>query len=140
MFKYCGYCLGQLGLGEDVSGLLTGSGVDVEVLEEDLRVAGVGSTALGVVFGLGGLATGSVAGPAACHCRQRWYEWRPGRHCACPAAGTRCLHVRCGHGVRRGILPVKPGLYHFPLQLTLEIVGRTLGNQFMSLNSHVRSY
>lgn len=44
--------LGQLGLGEDVSGLLTGSGVDVEVLEEDLRVAGVGSAALVVVGAL----------------------------------------------------------------------------------------
>jgi len=41
--------LGQLGLGEDVSGLLTGCGVDVEVLEEDLRVAGIGSAALVVV-------------------------------------------------------------------------------------------
>ena len=45
-------CLGQLGLCEDISGLLTGGGVDVEVLEEDLRVAGVGSAALVVVGAL----------------------------------------------------------------------------------------
>ena len=44
--------LSQLGLGEDISGLLTGGGVDVEVLEEDLRVAGVGSAALVVVGAL----------------------------------------------------------------------------------------
>lgn len=42
-------CLGQLGLGEHVAGFLTGSGVYVEVLEEDLRVAGIGSAALVVV-------------------------------------------------------------------------------------------
>ena len=41
--------LGQLGLGENVTGFLTGSGVYVEVLEEDLRVAGIGSAALVVV-------------------------------------------------------------------------------------------
>ena len=41
--------LGQLGLGEDVTGFLTGSGVYVEVLEEDLRVASIGSAALVVV-------------------------------------------------------------------------------------------
>lgn len=35
----------------------------------------------------------------ACRSRQRWYEWRPGRHSSCPAAGTRCSHVRCGPGV-----------------------------------------
>ena len=42
----------------------------------------------------------------ACHCRQRWYGWKPSRHSSCPAAGTRCSHVRCGPGVRRRILPV----------------------------------
>ena len=35
----------------------------------------------------------------ACRCLRRWCGWRPGRHCACPAAGTRCSHVRCGPGV-----------------------------------------
>ena len=42
----------KLALNEDFSGLLTGGGVDVEVLEEDLRVAGGGSTTLGLVVGL----------------------------------------------------------------------------------------
>lgn len=46
------HLLGQLGLGEDISGLLTAGGVDVEVLEEDLRVAGVWSAALVVVGAL----------------------------------------------------------------------------------------
>ena len=46
------HLLCQLGLCEDISGLLTGGGVDVKVLEEDLRVAGVGSATLVVVGAL----------------------------------------------------------------------------------------
>lgn len=44
--------LAQLSPGKDFSGLLTDSGVDVEVLEEDLRTADGGSAALGVVLRL----------------------------------------------------------------------------------------
>ena len=44
--------LAQFGLGQHVSGLLTGGGVHVEILEEDLGAAGGRSTALGVVLGL----------------------------------------------------------------------------------------
>jgi len=55
----------------------------------------------------GGLDTGGGSSPAAgvrrsstaCRCLRHWCGWRPGRHCACPAAGTRCSHVRCGPGV-----------------------------------------
>jgi len=41
--------LAQLGLGQYFSGLLTGGGVDVEVLEEDLGATGGRSATLGVV-------------------------------------------------------------------------------------------
>ena len=44
--------LRQLTLHEDISRLLTGGGVDVEVLEEDLGQTGGRSAALGVVLGL----------------------------------------------------------------------------------------
>ena len=44
--------LAQLGLGQHFSGLLTGCGVHVEVLEEDFRATGGRSAALGVVLGL----------------------------------------------------------------------------------------
>ena len=42
----------KLALNQNFSRLLTGSGVDVEVLEEDLRVAGGRSATLGLVVGL----------------------------------------------------------------------------------------
>ena len=41
--------LAQLGLGQHFSGLLTGGGVHVEVLEEDLGASGGRSATLGVV-------------------------------------------------------------------------------------------
>lgn len=44
--------LAQLGLGQDFSGLFTGGGVHVEVLEEDLGATGGRSATLGVVLGL----------------------------------------------------------------------------------------
>ena len=44
--------LAQLGLGQYFSGLLTGGGVDVEVLEKDLGAIGGRSATLGVVLGL----------------------------------------------------------------------------------------
>ena len=44
--------LAQFGLGQHFSGLLTGGGVHVEVLEEDLGATGGRSAALGVVLGL----------------------------------------------------------------------------------------
>ena len=44
--------LAQLGLGEYVSGFLTGNGVHEEVLKEDLRAAGGRSAALGVILRL----------------------------------------------------------------------------------------
>lgn len=44
--------IGQLGLGQHFSGLLTGCGVHVEIFEEDLGATGGRSTALGVVLGL----------------------------------------------------------------------------------------
>ena len=44
--------LAQLGLGQHFSGLLTGGGVHVEVLEEDLGATGGRSATFGVVLGL----------------------------------------------------------------------------------------
>ena len=44
-------------------------------------------------------AAGVRRSSTACRCLRHWCGWRPGRHCACPAAGTRCSHVRCGPGV-----------------------------------------
>ena len=47
-----GFLRGQFALHEDISGLLTGGGVDVEVLEEDLRGTSARSTTLVVVGAL----------------------------------------------------------------------------------------
>ena len=44
--------LAQLGLGQDFSGLLTGGGVHVEVLEEDLGATGGRRSTLGIILGL----------------------------------------------------------------------------------------
>ena len=54
--------LAQLGLGQHFSGLFTGGGVRVEVLEEDLGATGGRSATLGVVLGLDvdGRGLGSV--------------------------------------------------------------------------------
>ena len=52
MRQFLDLLIAQLGLGQDSSGLLTGGGVYVEVLEEDLGATGGRSAALGVVLGL----------------------------------------------------------------------------------------
>ena len=52
MCTYRGHCPSvKLALNENLSRLLTGSGVDVEVFEEDLRIALGRSAALGLVAG-----------------------------------------------------------------------------------------
>lgn len=52
MRQFLDLLIGQLGLGQHFSGLLTSNGVHVEVLEEDLGATGGRSASLGVVLGL----------------------------------------------------------------------------------------
>lgn len=60
-----------------------------------------------------------------------------------PYDGAIILHTekeRAAFRIGIGADALQPVADLLPLQLTLEIVGHTLGNQFMSLNSHGQSY